>query len=151
MSRRRYFSLGEPIVNHDMHCSDEVLDMLIYNLDVFVCVLLVVAESLVLDVPGTDFFISGEIANTLLAHSVEAESMAQKKFRSCSEVSSLFRITCVGSVELTRAPKIPVPVHPEVLVHDWAQVNVVRLEVVGLCRALACQEVQMNRLQHVRV
>lgn len=84
MGKRRYFSLGEPSVDHDMHCSDEVLDFPVYDLDVLVPTLLVAAESLILDLPGTRFFISGEIANAVLTHGVDTEPVAQEKFHSYS-------------------------------------------------------------------
>lgn len=68
-----------------MHCSNEVLDIPIYNLNVLFLTLLAVAEPLDLDIPGADFFISGEVTNTVLAHRVDAEPMAQKKFHGCSK------------------------------------------------------------------
>lgn len=141
MSKRRYFSLSEPIVNRDMHCSDEVPDFPVYDLDAVVLVLFVDAESLVLDLPSTDFFISGEIANTMLAHSVDAESIGQEKFygypdRQKSPDNAIKKCHEHGR-QLTRAPKVPVPVHSEVLGHDGTQVDVVRFEDVGLCKALA--------------
>lgn len=40
------------------------------------------------------------------------------------------------STKHTRAPEIPAPVHPEILIHDGTQVDVVGLENIGFCKAL---------------
>lgn len=87
-----------------MYCSDEGLDALIYDFDVFL-VLLVIAEFLVLDTPDTGFFIAPEVVNAMLTHSVDAESISQKKFHCYAGCQFFFKMTQVDRRSLQEPRK----------------------------------------------